>query len=62
MQEQKTIVVLGAGFGGLKAAITVAKGIRALQLTNTYQVILIDKNDYHTYSPKNIYRCGQDSG
>src|SRR3989338_8206006 len=28
-----------------------ALGIRALQLTNTYQVILIDKNDYHTYTP-----------
>ena len=42
-QRQKTVVVIGAGFGGL----WVAK-----ELSNTnYHVILIDKNNYHTFLP-----------
>lgn len=39
----KQVVVLGAGFGGLRAALLLAK--------NGVSVILIDKNDYHTYTP-----------
>lgn len=37
------IVVLGAGFGGLHFAKSLAKG--------NYQVVLIDKNNYHTFQP-----------
>jgi len=36
-------VILGAGFGGLRAAMILAKKNRP--------VILIDKNNYHTYTP-----------
>ncbi len=37
------IVVLGAGFGGLHFAKTLAR--------DNYQVVLIDKNNYHTFQP-----------
>jgi NADH dehydrogenase len=41
--NQKRIVIIGGGFGGLKLA-------RKLSNTN-YQVILIDKNNYHQFQP-----------
>lgn len=48
---QKNIVILGAGFGGLKTAFVLAKKIRSLGLMKKYDLILIDRNDYHTYTP-----------
>lgn len=44
----KNIVILGAGFGGLRAALGLAK---KLKKNSEYRVILIDKNSYHTYTP-----------
>ena len=41
--DQSRIVIVGAGFGGLSLARKLAK-------TN-YQVILIDKNNYHQFQP-----------
>ena len=41
--DQPRIVIVGAGFGGLSLARKLAK-------TN-YQVILIDKNNYHQFQP-----------
>jgi len=41
--NQKRIVIIGAGFGGLKLA-------RKLSDTH-YQVVLIDKNNYHQFQP-----------
>jgi NADH dehydrogenase len=41
--NQKRIVIIGGGFGGLKLA-------RKLSNTN-YQVVLIDKNNYHQFQP-----------
>lgn len=41
--NQKRIVIVGAGFGGLKLA---------RNLVNTdYQVVLLDKNNYHQFQP-----------
>ncbi len=51
MSGLKKIVVLGAGFGGLCAATQIAKKLRGLGLMQKYEVILIDKNDHHTYTP-----------
>ncbi len=48
---KKNIVVLGAGFGGLRAATLIAKKLRALHLIERYAVMLIDRNDHHTYTP-----------
>lgn len=47
----KKIVILGAGFGGLRAATLIAKKLKRFGLTQKYEVILIDKNDHHTYTP-----------
>ncbi|HET6225486.1 MAG TPA: NAD(P)/FAD-dependent oxidoreductase [Bacteroidia bacterium] len=41
--DQKRIVIIGGGFGGLKLA-------RELSNSN-YQVVLIDKNNYHQFQP-----------
>ena len=41
--EQTRIVIIGAGFGGLNLARKLAK--------SNYQVVLIDKNNYHQFQP-----------
>lgn len=46
----KRIVILGAGFGGLRAAIVLGKKSRELGKKG-YQITLIDRNSYHTYTP-----------
>jgi NADH dehydrogenase len=55
MMEKKNIVILGAGFGGIAAAIAVARGLRSRRLLEKYQVVLVDRNDYQLYTP-NLYR------
>ena len=47
----KHIVILGAGFGGLKTALLLSRGLKRLGLSDTYRVILVDRNNYHTYTP-----------
>jgi NADH:ubiquinone reductase (H+-translocating) len=47
----KNIVILGAGFGGLHTARKIAKGIKRLKLAESYRVILVDKNSFHTFTP-----------
>ncbi len=46
----QNIVVLGAGFGGLRAAITLGKRAKWLAKKG-YRVILVDRNNFHTYTP-----------
>lgn len=41
--SQKRIVIVGGGFGGLKLARKLSK--------SDYQVVLIDKNNYHQFQP-----------
>jgi NADH:ubiquinone reductase (H+-translocating) len=47
----KRIVILGAGFGGLRAATLIARKLHKLNLSLTYEVTLVDRNSYHTYTP-----------
>ena len=47
----KKIVILGAGFGGIKAAFEICKKLKQLALEGKYELILVDKNSYHTYTP-----------
>lgn len=49
-ESMKRIVILGAGFGGLRAAIVLGKKSRELHRRG-YQITLIDRNRYHTYTP-----------
>lgn len=48
---KKTIVVLGGGFGGLAAALRLAKKLERYRLEERYRLLLVDKNDFHTYLP-----------
>lgn len=47
----RKIVILGGGFGGIKAAFSLCKKIKNLELEKKYEIVLIDKNSYHTYTP-----------
>jgi len=49
--QNKKIVILGAGFGGSKAAFDICKKLKKLNLEEKYELILVDKNEYHTYTP-----------
>lgn len=51
MRTRKAIAVLGSGFGGLRAATQISQELRKSPLNLKYEVILIDKNDHHTYTP-----------
>ncbi len=53
---QRTIAILGAGFGGLRAAMMLGKAIRRHALTD-WRVVLVDRHDYHTYAPL-LYEVG----
>lgn len=48
---KKKIVILGAGFGGLRTALVLGKGLKRLGLERSYEVLLVDRNSYHTYTP-----------
>ncbi len=50
MNRKNTIVILGAGFGGLRAAIVLAKKIRRSGMEHC-ELVLVDRNAYHTYTP-----------
>lgn len=50
MEKTKTIVILGAGFGGVRCALTLEKLVRKAGLTNV-RIVLVDKNRYHTFIP-----------
>jgi len=49
--HEKKIVILGAGFGGLRAALLVSRGLESLKLQKTYDVVLVDRNEHHIYTP-----------
>ncbi len=49
--NQKKIVILGAGFGGLRTALILAKYLKSANLEKKFRLILVDRNDYHTYTP-----------
>lgn len=46
----KTIVILGAGFGGVRVSLTLEKLTRKAGVTGI-RIVLIDKNRYHTFVP-----------
>lgn len=57
---KKSIVILGAGFGGLRAAMDIANGVRQLKFLDAYEIILLDRNDCHVYIPL-IYKVAASS-
>ena len=49
--DKKRIVILGAGFGGIRAAMDVARGLRRMKLLDKYAVTLVDRNNCHVFIP-----------
>ncbi|MEK7187734.1 MAG: FAD-dependent oxidoreductase [Patescibacteria group bacterium] len=49
--DKKKILILGAGFGGLKTAFRLADGLKHNNLLEKYEVILIDRYEHHTFTP-----------
>lgn len=50
-ENKKRILILGAGFGGLRTAMILDKFLRRYFLSEKYEVVLADRNEYHTYYP-----------
>src|SRR5689334_3640627 len=48
---KKNIVILGGGFGGLRAALSLAHELKNADLFDRYSIILVDRHEYHTYTP-----------
>lgn len=48
---KKNIVILGGGFGGLRAALSLAHELKNAHLFDRYSIILVDRHEYHTYTP-----------
>jgi len=47
----KTVAILGAGFGGLSAALEFAQLKKKLSTDEQFEVVLIDKNGYQLFTP-----------
>ena len=47
---EKNVIILGAGFGGLRTAMKLGREAKRNKL-HDHKIILIDKNNYHTYTP-----------
>lgn len=47
----RKILILGAGFGGLRVALKLGRMIERSGLKNRYHIFLVDRNDHHTYTP-----------
>ena len=47
----KNIVIIGAGFGGLRTALALGRELKRYQLQDKYRTCLIDRNAYQTYTP-----------
>lgn len=48
---KKNIIILGAGFGGVRAAIKINRGLKKNRLWEKYRLMLINAHSYHTYTP-----------
>lgn len=50
-ENQKHIVVLGGGFGGLAAALHLGRAVKKLGLGGKYAVVLVDRSPHHIFTP-----------
>jgi NADH dehydrogenase len=47
----KNIVIAGAGYGGIRTALSLSAHLRAHRLGEAYKVILVDRNSEHVFTP-----------
>ena len=45
------IVIAGGGFAGIEAARVIARGLQLRGLKDKHSITIIDKNNYHTFTP-----------
>ncbi len=57
--EKKRVVVLGAGFGGLRVSLLVVNKLASLGLLSKYEVVLVDHSDCHLFTPV-LYKLAAD--
>lgn len=48
MENKRNIVIVGGGFGGITAALKLGRNIGRIR---DFEIILVDKNPYHLYTP-----------
>lgn len=48
---RKKIVIAGAGFGGITVVLTLVRMLGRKRLLDRYELVLIDRNAYHLYTP-----------
>ncbi|MCL5733433.1 MAG: FAD-dependent oxidoreductase [Patescibacteria group bacterium] len=51
MINKKSVVILGAGFGGIAAALKLGKMMKRSGLSKKYNIFLINERSYHTFYP-----------
>ncbi len=51
MSNQRNVVILGGGFGGIQAALSLSKKLNTLKEKNIYRIVVVDKREYHTFTP-----------
>src|SRR3989338_8291816 len=49
MNGKKKIVIVGAGFGGITAALMLARNRGTLR--HEYEILLVDRHHHHLYTP-----------
>ena len=49
--KTKKIIILGGGFGGVQSALQLSKKLKNLKTKNNYQITVVDKYNYHTFTP-----------
>lgn len=52
----RTILIAGAGFGGLTCALALERALRREGVLDRCRIVLVDRNDYHLYTP-NLYEA-----
>lgn len=50
-ERRKVILILGAGFGGLRCALTLERILKEHRMMKKAQIVLVDKNRYHSFIP-----------
>ena len=58
---KQNIVIIGAGFGGIRAAQDIGRGLLARGLTERYEAVLIDRHPFHVYTPL-LYKFAATAG
>lgn len=51
VMTENTIAVVGGGFGGVRAALSLAKDLKKHGLAERYKITLINRSPFHLYTP-----------